>query len=114
MTQLYTALVTVFLSVMYTSLSQEVVTKPASKLQPRRMNFSLVSLVFTVLSASQQALMHNVIYRIFKMQHSYVNPYLAYASNQGSGGGGGGGGHGNFVLRMPSIRFQPIYIHSQF
>ena len=57
---------------------------------------------------------HNVSNRIFKVQIPFVNSYLAYASTQGTGGGGGGGGHGPVALRMSSIRYKPIYIHSQF
>lgn len=86
-----------------TAFINDVASSCQDKFKSARVNLVLVFVLFAALSSSQQALAHNVSNRILKVQSSFINHYLAYASSQGTGGGGGGGGHGG--LREDSVSY---------
>jgi len=99
----YLVVQTITHSVFCISFLNDVAGSCCHKLKFGKINYLCVFMLLASMATPNQSQSHNVSNRIFKMQNFFVNPYLAYASTQGTGGGGGGGGHGNFVLRMPTV-----------
>ena len=94
MTQNYVLISTSLISLFSIANVSNVVSSCFVKYKSNRISFVAVILLMCGLTTSQQAIANTISNRSFKVQVSYINNYLDYASSHGIGGGGGGG-HGN-------------------
>jgi hypothetical protein len=94
MAQNYVLISTSIISLFSIANVSNVVSSCFIKYKSNRISLVAVILLMGGLTTSEQVIANTISNRSFKMQVSYVNNYLDYASSRGIGGGGGGG-HGN-------------------